>query len=266
MLEDDFTDGIGKALRGLEWTPEHAAAVAGLDAAEVSKILAGHWDERGVRALASALGLNPDALAGLHKYVPPSFDHPAINRLKLPFGGFSVNAWLLDCGHGKLLIDTGCDADSLHQGIQGICGLDEISHVIITHGHRDHVGGLALFDRAVVAVHGPGAGMGWREFRVGESLEFADLRVVAHDLAGHADPALGYEIEGLDVPVRVMGDALFAGSIGRCRNRADYDRARETLRAFLKPADYSSWLLCGHGPATRLREEWTANPFLAAMR
>jgi len=264
MLEDDFTDVIGKALRGLELTVEKAAASAGLDAAAAARLLAGSWDEGAARALAGVLDLDPDALAALPDYRPPVCDHPAITMLELPFGGFSVNAWLLDTGTGRLLIDTGCDAGSLECGLAGFCAVDEIRAVIITHGHRDHVGGLGLFGRGDVVVYGPGTGGPWKELRPGESLQCGALGVDAHDLSGHAVPALGLMIRGLDVPVLATGDALFAGSMGGCQGRESFDMARRTLGALLARTEPLTLLLPGHGPATRLLEETQRNPFLAS--
>jgi hypothetical protein len=40
--------------------------------------------------------------------------------------------------------------------------------------------------------------------------------ILTLDLAGHSDGTLGYLIEGLTMPVCVVGDALFAGAIGGC--------------------------------------------------
>lgn len=266
MLEDDFTYVIRKALRGLEMAPAQAAERAGLEGAAVLALLAGRWDEAAARALAPVLGLDEAALAAHPQYEPPPCDHPAIARLDLPFGEEQVNAWLIDCGAGKLLIDTGCDAASLARAIGGVGDAGEIRHIIITHNHRDHVGGLGWSAGRDIAIHGPGAGHAWRELRPGGILECGDLQIHAHDLSGHAVPAVGLEVRGLDVPVIAMGDALFAGSMGGCAGRDIYQLARKTLGEVLGNADARTLLLPGHGPATRLDAERTANPFLAAMR
>lgn len=264
MLEDDFTDVIGKALRGLELSVDQAATAAGVDATDASRLLEGAWDEGVARALAGVLQLDPDALAALPTYQPPVCGHPAITRLELPFGPYTVNAWLIDTGCGKLLIDTGCDVPSLAGALDGVCAIDEIRTVIITHNHRDHVGGLGLFGRDGVVVCGPGPSGSWRELRAGDSLQCGIIRVDAHDLSGHATPALGLMIRGLDVPVLATGDALFAGSMGGCQGRGDHDLARKTLDSLLSQTDPQTLLLPGHGPATRLLEETRSNPFLAA--
>lgn len=266
MLEDDFTYVIRKTLRGLEMAPAQAEELAGLEGGAVMALLAGRWDEAAARALAPVLGLDEAALAAHPQYEPPACDHHAITRLDLPFDKEQVNAWLIDCGAGKLLIDTGCDATSLARAIGDVCDAGAIRQIIITHNHRDHVGGLGWFAGRDVAIHGPGAGHAWRELRPGEMLECGDLQIHAHDLSGHAVPAIGLDISGLDVPVMAMGDALFAGSMGGCAGRDIYQLARKTLGEVLGSADGHTLLLPGHGPPTRLNAEWKANPFLAAMR
>ena len=69
-------------------------------------------------------------------------------------------------------------------------------------------------------------------------------------------------MEGLERPVLVTGDALFAGSIGGCGTPAIYQHALRRLRDLLEPLPDETVLLPGHGPATTLCEERTANPFL----
>ena len=267
MLEDNFMYVIRKTLRALELAPAEAASRAGLDGAAVLDLLAGRWDEPSARTLAPILGLDADALAAHPGYEPPPCDHPAIRRLDLPFGDDEqVNAWLIDTGDGKLLIDAGCDAASLKAAIEETSGLEEIRHVIITHDHRDHVGGLGLSRDRGVPVHGPGSGKAWHELRPGGLLGCGDLQLTAHDLAGHADPAIGLSIRGLDVPVLAVGDALFAGSMGGCAGWDAYQLAHQTLRAALDGRPGATILLPGHGPATRLDSEWKSNPFLAGDR
>ncbi len=255
---------IRKALRGLELAPGEAAARAGQEEGAVTGLVDGHWNEEAARALAPVLGLDAAALAAHPRYEPPPGAHPAIRRLDMPFGEEErVNGWLVGGGGGggKLLIDTGCDEASLAAVLADHGGPETVGMVIITHNHGDHVGGLGLFRGLDVAAYGPGGGVKWREMRPGDSLEFGGLGITAHDLAGHADPALGLEIEGLGTPVLAVGDALFAGSMGGCQGRTAYDLAHGTLRRVLEGRDDATLLLPGHGPATRLGAERVANPF-----
>jgi glyoxylase-like metal-dependent hydrolase (beta-lactamase superfamily II) len=262
MLEDDFMYVIRKALRGLDLAPTDAADRAGADGRAVLGLIAGKWDESAARAIAPVLGLDADALAAHPDYEPPACAHPAITRLDLPFGEERVNAWMVDCGDGMLLIDSGYDADSLARAI----GDADIRHVIITHDHRDHVGGLGWFEGRGVKIHGPGAGYAWSELRPGDRLECGSLQIHVHDLSGHAVPALGFAISGLNVPVLATGDALFAGSMGGCAGSERFALAKRTLRDVLTGMDEQALLLTGHGPPSRLVDEWRRNPFLAPMR
>jgi len=265
MLEDDFTWVIRKALRGHEMDAAEAAARAGLETAAVDALLAGRFDAAAARAVAPALGLDAQALATHPHYEPPPSDHPAVHRLDLPFGGERVNAWLIDTREGRVLIDTGCTPGELSDALRPHGGIPAVRLVIITHNHRDHVGGLEAATASGAPVFGPGAGMGWQELPPGDGVTFGGLAFEACDLAGHADPALGVRIDGLDGPVLAVGDALFAGSIGGCAGKHALATALRTLSSVLRGLPAHTLLLPGHGPPTRLDAESRHNPFLTWM-
>jgi len=83
------------------------------------------------------------------------------------FPGFWVNTYLLMTGDYQVLLDTGSGSDISNQGIlDGFewvstkigkkLSLDDITHIFITHGHIDHMGGLVFLkekQRAQVGVH-----------------------------------------------------------------------------------------------------------------
>ena len=58
-----------------------------------------------------------------------------------------------------------------------------------------------------------------------------------------------------------VGDALFAGSLGGTRRRADYDRQRRAVADELLSLPPATTLYPGHGPATTVGEERRSNPF-----
>jgi hydroxyacylglutathione hydrolase len=267
MLEDDFTYVLRKAFKGLGISPSEAAVRAGLTEREVLTLYRGNFSAVIARQLAPALGLNPNALAAHHDYLPAAIELAAIRQLALPFGTDFVNAWLIQVPGVTILFDTGDDPYSC------AAELDDVvpDHVFLTHPHPDHIGGLEAFRKRQIPIHA------WEipntsALSPGQSLALGPLILTAVDLtghgtlscdpSGHAPTALGYHLTGLGQPILVMGDALFAGSVGGCIGSADYRLLLANLNKALDPLPDSTILLPGHGPATTLGEERIRNPFL----
>lgn len=261
VLEDDFTWVVAKALRGHDLTIEQAADRMDLDPRAAAAFCEGAFSPETAVRFAELLDLDPAALAGLPDYEPPQALPDGVRRLELPFHDGTVNAWLIRAGGASLIFDTGDRGGACH----AVLAASDIGYpdaVFITHDHRDHTGGMTDF------VKTSGAVFGWnirraRSVGPGDVLRFGAIAVSALDLSGHAEPALGYRIDGLTNHALVCGDALFAGSIGGCRDAATYRTALAKLRAALGPLPDETVLLPGHGPATTLGAERRHNPFLA---
>ncbi len=258
MLEDDFTYVIRKAFKGLGLAPGEAAARAGLAENDVMTFYRGKFSAETARLLAPVLGLGEDALVGHDQYHPEVLKIPKIHRLKLPFDNENVNAWLVETSDGTILFDTGYEA--------GTC-LEELGEkrpniVLVTHNHHDHVGGVMDFVRLGIPIQGPDIDHASPN-RPGDSIRCGPLTVTTWDLSGHCIPSVGYHIAGLERPVLVTGDAIFAGSIGGCATPALYQAALRQIHEIIDPLPDETILLPGHGPATTLGEERKGNPFLA---
>jgi len=158
------------------------------------------------------------------------------------------------------------------------------SAILVTHGHWDHLLGVAeLAEGTGAPVHMADderamlenlpdlvpAGVTARGYTPDvllagdETLElagitFETLRVPGHSpghLAYHADEAL------------FSGDVLFAGSVGRVDlPGADWDTLVETLRALTECFPPETVVYAGHGPPTTLGTELARNPFLSPLR
>ena len=264
MLEDDFTYVLRKALMGHEISPEEAAARAGLGEEDVLAFLGGEFRAKTARKLASALSLDGEAFARHPDYQPARMQLPGVERLDLPFGGERVNAWLVRKGDFSILFDAGYDARDLLGALGGLMGDRDPSQVYITHTHRDHVGALEKLVGEGIPVYSADI-PGTQHLKPGDAVTWGALVVRACDLSGHASPSLGVHIEGLEQPVLVTGDAIFAGSIGGCGSAEKYQHALARIREVTTGLPDSTILLPGHGPATTIGEERRSNPFFAGL-
>jgi glyoxylase-like metal-dependent hydrolase (beta-lactamase superfamily II) len=259
MLYDRSSDVIRKTLRGLNLAPSQAAARAGLGERAVITASREAVDAALLATLAPALGLDPEALAGLESFQPSIQSNDLIERLNLTFGEDGVNAWLCDAGDGQhLLFDTGADANEVREALDRR-GLSEVD-VLITHDHADHSGGLRGLAGRIRSLRGPGFGT---PLQAGERFRLGNLDIRTIGLPGHCDGALGYVASGPELRFCVTGDALFAGSIGGCAPGEPYRQALAALRAGVMSLPPDTLLLPGHGPATTVALERRANPFLA---
>ncbi len=255
-LEDDFTDVISKALIGVGISEKELLERAGVSTSEFQKVMGGNMDAQVVARLAPALGLNADAMVALPEYAPEKVVIPGLRRIELPFRAWTVNSWLLEKEGVSLLFDTGWRKNDIALEISP----EEIDSAIITHAHEDHIGGNDTLKALGVAI--------LRETDALEKgdLDFESIRIEAVDLSGHMSPSTGYLIHGFENQLFVVGDALFAGSMGKCKSTEAYDLAFTTLGQALEKLEPECVILPGHGPATTLPQELRSNPFLERFR
>jgi glyoxylase-like metal-dependent hydrolase (beta-lactamase superfamily II) len=156
--------------------------------------------------------------------------------------------------------------------------------VLVTHGHFDHVGGVAEVARSYDArvymsleeapllenindyvYPGFGPYPGYRPDRLltgGESLRFAELSVDVLRVPGHSPAHLAYLIDGH----LFSGDVLFAGSVGRTDlPGASWELLEESIRTLVETLPPETPVHPGHGPSTTLAAELASNPFLSGI-
>ena len=76
---------------------------------------------------------------------------------------------------------------------------------------------------------------------------------------GHSKGGLTYFIQGLDRPIAIVGDALFAGSMGG--GSVSFEDALKTNRQHIFSLPDNTVICPGHGPMTSVKEEKEMNPF-----
>jgi hydroxyacylglutathione hydrolase len=148
----------------------------------------------------------------------------------------------------------------------------EITHILVTHPHLDHVAGLAearerLGGPPVVAHEAAGAEMELEidsPIGAGERLRAGGLEIEAISTPGHAAGHLAYLVNGSDV---FTADVLFKGTVGG--TMAPGASGFEDLKASvmqLMELPLETRVHPGHREPTTIGEEREANPFVRVWR
>src|SRR5699024_2879556 len=101
---------------------------------------------------------------------------------------------------------------------------------------------------APVYVHEFEAIDGAETFAEGKKFSIADLTISTLLTTGHARGGTTYLIGGLEIPVAITGDAIFAASMGG--GLISYQDALKTNREKILTLPDHTLLCPGHGPAT----------------
>lgn len=207
----------------------------------------------------------------------------------LPVTPFEQNCSFLLCEKtGKLaIVDPGGDIERIQAAITEIGGTPE--KILVTHGHLDHVGAVAeLADALNLPIEGPHReDQFWidmlpqqaqmfgfpepRGFTPGRWLEDGDTVTVGETrfqvlhCPGHTPGHVIFYQP--DAKLAVVGDVLFAGSIGRTDfPRGDFKQLESSIREKLFPLGDDIDFIPGHGPMSTFGEERRSNPFVSDHR
>jgi hydroxyacylglutathione hydrolase len=280
-FEDEISDIIGKAQRGLELQDPALALASGLDRQQLRAARRGEL-ERGLLAqLAKPLKLSSTALLErLDGLQPPLTKLPdCLHAITSKWGDMRVNAWLLVAKNGKegLLFDTGAEIKPLQSLIEHLSV--SIRQLILTHTHGDHIALLDTlrekFPSMTIRTPTKEPLAGAAALNDKDVIHWGGWQIKAIATPGHSIGGNSYAIyaetnNAIEPIAVVVGDALFAGSIGGIRMsapelslRETYENALQTIRTHLLSFSDSTLLLPGHGPATTVGWEKAHNPFVA---
>jgi hydroxyacylglutathione hydrolase len=207
----------------------------------------------------------------------------AVERYEL--GPIATNCYVVrasDAASDAVVIDPGGDADELERELQRL-GASPVA-ILITHGHWDHLGGVAdLAEATGVPVYMAAderialeritdfapAELRLRPYNPDvllegdEELELAGITFQTVRVPGHSPAHLAYYADGC----LFSGDVLFAGSVGRTDLPfGDWETLIASIRLLGERFPPETTVYSGHGPETTLGAEIDANPFLAELR
>ena len=266
-LEDNVSDIIGKAQRGLRISDTELAEKAQVDSQKIRKLREGDFDELALLRVAPALGLAAQALCELAKgeWYPKKIDQrEGLGQFNTNYHDMAVNAYLVwdPTSRAAVVFDTGADSSEMVRFATK--EKLNVQLILLTHAHADHVAdlprlrektGAQVFTPAREPVPGAEPIEEGRHFRLG------NLEIDTRLTWGHSHGGMTYVVTGLAHPVAIVGDSLFAGSMGG--GNVSYEEAlRNNLEKILTLPDET--IICpGHGPMTTVGEEKIHNPFFA---
>jgi hydroxyacylglutathione hydrolase len=266
-LEDNVGDIIGKAQRGLRISDTELAEKARVSSQKIRELREGHFDELALLRVAPVLGLAARALCELAKgeWHPKKVDaQEGFAQFNTHYHDMAVNAYLVwdPASRVAAAFDTGADSSEMvrfanHNKLK-------VNLILLTHAHADHVADLPrLREETGGEVFAPARESvpGAEPIEQGKRFRLGALQIESRLTWGHSQGGMTFVVTGLAYPVAIVGDSLFAGSMGG-GNVSYNDALRNNLEKILALPDET--IICpGHGPMTTVGEEKEHNPFFA---
>ncbi len=186
-----------------------------------------------------------------------------------------------------MVIDPGDEGERIAERVSA-SGLRP-TMILHTHGHLDHVGGtkqtwellggalpiglhrddLELYRNAPLQarmfgleVEAPPDPTLWLEH--GGGLKVGALELEVRHTPGHSPGGVSLVVRGGSEPLVIVGDVLFAGSIGRTDLMGgSFPVLERSIREQLYTLPDATRVVCGHGPDTTIGRERASNPFVS---
>jgi len=207
----------------------------------------------------------------------------AVDRYEL--GPIGTNCYVVRSERGAseaVVVDPGDEAARLRLELARMGAT--CTAILITHGHWDHLGGVAdLAEGTGAPVHMAEderalledinsfvpQGVRLRPYtpdvllQGDETLELAGITFETLRVPGHSPAHVAYYTEGC----LFSGDVLFAGSVGRTDlPGGDWETLVASIRRLADRYPPETIVYSGHGAETTLGSELARNPFLAELR
>lgn len=269
-LEDNFADVINKAQRGLKISDADLAAWADVSVGDLAAVKAGKPIIAVLRKVARHLRLAPNPLESLARmeWYPQQPVFPrGFAMFNTSFEDMTVNNYLIWDAKTRsaAVFDTGASTRDLLDFVEA-SRLD-VHYIFITHTHDDHIADLetlAAKTRAQIWSHEiePVKLTGAKTFKEGAYFHLGEIAIKTLLTSGHSPGMTTYYVTGLSWPLAVVGDSVFASSMGGSLTAFEEQYRNDVEKIFVLPRD--TVIAPGHGPLSTVAQEKHHNPFFAS--
>jgi glyoxylase-like metal-dependent hydrolase (beta-lactamase superfamily II) len=267
-LEDNVSDIIGKAQRGLGIADSQLAEKSGVSGETIQKIRDGIFEGDAIERVAPLLNLDA---AALRKLAGGEWNPEALGEIvgfaqfNTVFGDITVNAYLAwdPARREAVAFDTGADCGEMLERISA--EKLAVKLILLTHAHPDHIADLRRLRKetgAPVYISEREMAEGVESIEEGKQFRVGSLKIEARLTWGHSPGGMTFVITGLARPVAIVGDSLFAASMGG--GNVSYEEAVRNNREKILTLPEETIVCPGHGPLTTVGKEKRDNPFFAS--
>jgi hydroxyacylglutathione hydrolase len=268
-LEDNVSDIIGKAQRGLAISDSQLAEKSGVSAEKIRKLREGGIEDDAIERVAPVLNLDAAALRKLAggEWTPePVEEIEGLAQFNTNYGDITVNAYLVwePASREAVAFDTGADCREMLDRVAA--EKLTVKLILLTHAHPDHVADLPRLRKetgAPVYISDRETADGAEAIVEGKRFRLGSLEIEARLTWGHSPGGMTYVITGLARPVAIVGDSLFAGSMGG--GNVSYGEALRNNREKILTLPDETIVCPGHGPLTTVGKEKRDNPFFGTL-
>jgi glyoxylase-like metal-dependent hydrolase (beta-lactamase superfamily II) len=209
---------------------------------------------------------------------------PPLRAAIIPVTPLQQNCSLIWCTatNKGAFVDPGGDLPKLRDAVRqtGVT----VEKILLTHGHIDHCGQAGMLAAELgVPIEGPHEadrfwiarleddgrqyGIEARSFEPdrwldqGDTVTVGDLTLSVHHTPGHTPGHVVFH--HAPSQLALVGDVLFAGSIGRTDfPLSDHQALLDSVQQRLWPMGDETVFIPGHGPASTFARERASNPFV----